>query len=349
MARTVQESIVLHAILPVNIKVRGSASEVKTYVFYDSRSGGCFLTEELREQLGKDGTSTQLQLRTEHGSGSVEAVVVKDLIITDTDGDNTVEISTAYTQPEILVNKEQIPTPEVVHQVKSLSGVTKEITQYRSDLEVRLLIRSNCPSALEPLEVVPGDRDGPFAMRVRHGWTASGPLEVKEGSDSVTSNRIMICPVEKVKDLSLEQSMQRMFEVDFNDRDMDPDARVYSQEDKKFLQIAQENMCIVDGHYELPLPFRNPNFQMLNNHEQAVKRAQWQKKMLRDERYWEDYANFMNELISKGFANKVPDDREPSEPGRQWYIPTHGVYNPHKPGKMRVVLNCSASFGGTSQ
>ena len=108
-------------------------------------------------------------------------------------------------------------------------------------------------------------------------------------------------------------------------------------------------MRIVDGHYELQLPFKNPNVQMQNNREQAVKRAQWQKKkMLCDEKYREDYVNFMNELLSKGYASKVPEDRETLESGRQWYIPTHGVYNPQKPGKIRVVLDCSARFGGTS-
>ena len=31
-----------------------------------------------------------------------------------------------------------------------------------------------------------------------------------------------------------------------------------------------------------------------------------------------------------------------------WYIPHHGVTHPSKPGKVRVVFNCSAEFGGTS-
>ena len=348
-AGTVQKSVVLHAILPVRVKVEGSASSVETYAFYDSGSDGCFLTEELRDQLGEEGTPTQLRLRTMHGSGCVDAVVVKNLIVTDINGDNAVDISIAYTQTEIPVSKEQIPTSETLSRVKSLSGVVSEIPRYRSDLQVGLLIGSNCPSALEPLEVVPGDRDGPFAMRLRHGWTVSGPLEVSEGSDCATSNRIMIRPTEKMKDLSLEQSIQRMFEADFNDRKVGPDAREYSQEDKKFLRITRENMRIVNGHYELPLPFKNPNVQMPNNREQAVKRAQWQKKkMLRDEKYREDYVTFMNELVSKGYASKVPEDREAPESGKQWYIPTHGVYNPRKPGKIRVVLDCSARFGGTS-
>ena len=34
--------------------------------------------------------------------------------------------------------------------------------------------------------------------------------------------------------------------------------------------------------------------------------------------------------------------------GKAWYIPHHGVYHPHKPGKIRVVFDCSATFKGLS-
>ena len=36
------------------------------------------------------------------------------------------------------------------------------------------------------------------------------------------------------------------------------------------------------------------------------------------------------------------------EAGKTWYIPHHGVIHPRKPGKVRVVFDCSAEFGGTS-
>ena len=30
--------------------------------------------------------------------------------------------------------------------------------------------------------------------------------------------------------------------------------------------------------------------------------------------------------------------------GKTWFIPHHGVYHPHKPGKVRVVFDCSAKY-----
>ena len=64
--------------------------------------------------------------------------------------------------------------------------------------------------------------------------------------------------------------------------------------------------------------------------------------MLKDEKYFNDYQKFMQDLIVKGYAEKVPDDELQKE--SVWYIPHHGVYHPNKPGKLRVVFDCSTEY-----
>jgi hypothetical protein len=66
-ATEVCSSPILHAILPVKICQQGGRKCVDTYAFYDNGSSGCFITEELRDQLGVTGVGTTLQLRTMHG------------------------------------------------------------------------------------------------------------------------------------------------------------------------------------------------------------------------------------------------------------------------------------------
>lgn len=53
---------------------------------------------------------------------------------------------------------------------------------------------------------------------------------------------------------------------------------------------------------------------------------------------------FMNDILSRGDAEKIPD--EEVEGRAAWYIPHHGVYHPQKPGKIRIVFDCSAKFQG---
>lgn len=54
----------------------------------------------------------------------------------------------------------------------------------------------------------------------------------------------------------------------------------------------------------------------------------------------------MNDIISRGDAEKVPEDETDGSP--EWYIPHHGVYHPQKPGKICVVFDYSAKFQKTS-
>lgn len=55
----------------------------------------------------------------------------------------------------------------------------------------------------------------------------------------------------------------------------------------------------------------------------------------------------MENVISKGHAEKVSIAELERLDGCLWYIPHHGVYHPKKQ-KIRVVFNCGASYQGTS-
>ncbi len=126
------------------------------------------------------------------------------------------------------------------------------------------------------------------------------------------------------------------------------DEKSNSREDEKFLAKIEKEITLVDGHYQLPLPFREDNVKMPNNRKQAEQRALWIKKKFADEQYKLDYVAFMNDIISKGYARKVSESRMKVEEGKTWYLPHHGVYHPKKPGKIRVVFDCSCSYKGTS-
>ena len=61
----------------------------------------------------------------------------------------------------------------------------------------------------------------------------------------------------------------------------------------------------------------------------------------------QDYVKFMNEVITN-WAEKIPDAELNLDNGNVNYVPHTGVYHPKKPGKIRVVFNCSAEFEGVS-
>ncbi|CAG2211230.1 unnamed protein product [Mytilus edulis] len=70
--------------------------------------------------------------------------------------------------------------------------------------------------------------------------------------------------------------------------------------------------------------------------------------MTKNQKFKDDYVSFMNNLFSKGFAEKVPITELNQDDGRVWYLPHHGIYHNKKPNKIRVVFDCSASYMGVS-
>ena len=99
----------------------------------------------------------------------------------------------------------------------------------------------------------------------------------------------------------------------------------------------------------MPLPFQGNTLKLPNNKSLALRGLDKLKtRMENDLKYRRDYAAFMQGIIKRGFAERVPHEQRSDDDGKSWYIPHHGVYHPQKPDKIRVVSNCSATFIGHS-
>ena len=117
-----------------------------------------------------------------------------------------------------------------------------------------------------------------------------------------------------------------------------------SVDDAKFMKIMEDGVKMVKKHYQIPLPFRNPNIQLPNNRYQAWQRLSYlQKRFNKNKEFEKGYVRYMEKIISKGYARK--STRE-AAPGKIWYLPHHGVYHPNKPGKIRVIFDHSADYKG---
>lgn len=62
------ESRVFHSIIPVMMKQKVFERAILTYCFLDNGSNGCFVTQELFEQLKLTGRESWLQMNTMHGA-----------------------------------------------------------------------------------------------------------------------------------------------------------------------------------------------------------------------------------------------------------------------------------------
>ncbi|GAA6102810.1 uncharacterized protein LOC121911178 [Tachysurus ichikawai] len=103
---------------------------------------------------------------------------------------------------------------------------------------------------------------------------------------------------------------------------------------------------IINGHYQLPLPFKKDNLTMPNNRHLAEQRTlALKRRFQKNSGFHKEYRAFMETVISSGHAELVPQNH--LENGKVWYIPHHCVFHPKK-GSLHVVFDCSAAYQGTS-
>ena len=205
--------------------------------------------------------------------------------------------------------------------------------------EVDLLIGANIPEALQSREVIPASNGGPYATRVDLGWVINGPTGRKQ--KYVPSSSFFL----KCKEIHPMCAVC----ADFADTPLS-DGLSMSRDDLKFMNNMEDSvMQCEDGHYQVSLTLRNLDLQMPANRSQAERRSLYLKRRFsKDAKFREDYVTFLEEVISEGFAEKVPPDVLKRSDGIVWFIPHHGVYHHKKPEKICVVFDCSAQFQGTS-
>ena len=94
----------------------------------------------------------------------------------------------------------------------------------------------------------------------------------------------------------------------------------------------------------MPLPFRDTMPPWPNNREMALQRLQHLKgRFCRDWSYHDQYSKFIKNMIDKGHAKKLTTE-DMGENKHVWYLPHHGVYQPRKQGKLRVIFEGSSRY-----
>ena len=118
-----------------------------------------------------------------------------------------------------------------------------------------------------------------------------------------------------------------------------------SKEDRYALQLLQNSKSVVDGHYQVALPWRTGAPQLKNNYEQArVRLSYLKRRLMKDSSLKSSYVDAVSSYTSQGHAEQVEPELESDT---KWYLPHHPVLHPHKP-KIRVVFDCGAEFAGNS-
>ncbi|XP_043205364.1 uncharacterized protein LOC122372337 [Amphibalanus amphitrite] len=342
-------------VVPVRIShAEHPEKEEVVYALLDPQSDACFVKESVATRICAKGEDVLLELRTMAGETTMKTTSMKNLIIRPLDSDTEIKMPATYSRKDIPAERHLIPRAETIDKWPHLKTVSEKLPPYFPGAEVGLLVGMNCPRAIKPRDIVQGDDEDPWAVKTDLGWSVVGPVQggYKEDSAcryvSVTVERRELCHFTfrvHAQEVNLMQ-IARMMDTDFQEPDVD---KKMSYEDQKFLNLMDEKMHQrEDGHFEAPLPLKDPALRFPNNRQAAERRLTGLKKRLnRDPSFRHEYEMYMDDMLKRGFSEPVPENELLLDNGKVWYVAHHGVYHPKKK-KLRVVFDCSDEYRGLS-
>ena len=358
-------------IIPVVVHHKNNPEQcITVYAMLDDCSQGTFIKESVLHSLyAAPIRNAIITVETLNSMETSQCSAVDNLVVTaipehqNRYQSKSFRLPTCYTQDAFPIDVNDIPSPVSLSHWPHLARVSKFLHKHEdSPLPIGLLIGANCPKVLEPHEVILSQDNGPYAFRSCLGWCIVGPVNSeKSAAKSIKCNTTVVrVPVKDastndvathhfaiantVKECVITSQLNEMYMHDFNE--VQPEKKALSGEDIEFLRQMDEGIMKEDnGHYGLPLPFRNLNVNMPNNRAQAVSRAEGslKKRMKGDQKFHSEYTDFMKKVFNEGYVKKVADSEK--EDANVWYIPHHAVYHPQKE-KIRVVFDCGARFQG---
>ena len=200
-----------------------------------------------------------------------------------------------------------------------------------------LLIGMDNSHILLPLEVRydPAAMESPYATRSVLGWALNGPASGTGDSDV---NAVSCLHV------TLEQQVNNLWDIENHDLD----EVFHSVEDRRVLNLWESDIKLENGHYTLPIPWKQGRPCLPNNKYIAMSRLESQVKRLNKNGLLSTYDENINQMVTKGYAERVPKSELLIDDGSVWYLPHHHVLLPAKPGKIRIVFDCAAKFRGVS-
>ena len=182
-----------------------------------------------------------------------------------------------------------------------LSGIPFDFTD--GNIQADLLIGMDNAHLLAPLNVRhdPRGNAGPYAILTPFDWTLNGRFECTSVMQSAVVNHV-----------SLEKQVENLWSIDNRDYYTKP----MSVTETHVLQLWDNKTEYIDGHYVVPVPWRDGCPSFPDNKFVAKRRLH----------------GLVYQLYKSGRLDKY----------------THGVVSESKPGKLRTVFDCAASLNGVS-
>ncbi|XP_045034645.1 uncharacterized protein LOC123475716 [Daphnia magna] len=202
----------------------------------------------------------------------------------------------------------------------------------------------------------PVGTDALFGLLTPFGWTCVGDLTLgtqqhdstvcRSNKPLMTVQKLCYLVQESPKEALLLRQVEKLWETE-SFPIVTPAQPLESTEDKLARKKLDATIQFDGARYEVGLPWVSDAIALPDNYNSALRRLfSIENKFVHNSNFAERYKAVIDDYVAKGFVRPLKESELKGTFGRNWYLPHHGVVNPRKPEKVRVVFDASAKYQG---
>ena len=318
-----------------------------TYALIDPGSTGTYVLDSISRFLDLEtGQQFDLDVQFMNLSRSFSVRPTAFKIAPYADNETQFEVKNVYTTTCLNIPPAKISDLNSICQSNSVLRHIKfpDIDKGR----IGVLLGTSCVQFTHALEWIRGSPNRPAGLRTELGWTIAGELMHRKRTKSSFRKNFVLFAATEIHRNDSDQFPTDMLEQywSIEKTASEPAESFLSDVDKEALQTL-ERTCRHNGErYEIGLPWKT-DVQLPNNYYAALNRVRpLEKRLTRNPELKKRFDETLTTDLEKQYVKPVVKQNPPPE--KIWYLPTHPVKNPNKPGKVRRVANAASKYKNES-
>ncbi|XP_055528075.1 uncharacterized protein LOC129720610 [Wyeomyia smithii] len=337
---------VLFRYVPVVLYGRGI--KVNTYAFLDDGSSLTLMDieDDLANELKLEGSPHPICLQWTGDTCRYEDSSCRVSIEISSTRNKAARfsLSDVHTVKQLKLLSQTLSFDELANKYRYLRGLPVE--SY-TNVRPRILIGINNWRVGHVLESKEGKENEPIAAKTRLGWMVFGTCSIDRYPVSAHYSYHISCNSCE-SDEQLHKSVKEFFSLDSLGI-VKMEKPIIGCDDERALVMMRSLATLQGNYYQTGLLWKYDCVMLPNNKSMAKKLILClERRMAREP----DLANAlrlkMKDYMEKGYARKLTTKELEQSHDRIWYLPVFPVFNPNKPGKLRIVWNAAAEVNGVS-
>ncbi|XP_055623761.1 uncharacterized protein LOC129767164 [Toxorhynchites rutilus septentrionalis] len=329
------------------VVIHDPSKSIKTFAFLDDGSSLTLVDSSLVQELKLQGETIPLCLKWTGNKRRMENDSMKlDLEISGTgEVQKKYRITGAHTVASLDLFHQTVDMQKLSDQYPYLQGIP--IESYKN-VQPRLLIGIDNANLTFPLKGREGKMHEPIATKTRLGWIIHGGSETIDALVGYHRHSVQPCPCSEQSDEMLQQAVRDYFSLDSLGV-YKSEKRLVSSEEQRAQEILQSLVQTNTGRYEVSLLWKFDKVRLPNSKPTALRRFHCLEARMKKQ---PELSNVLRakieDYLRKGYIRKLSQEELRTSHERVWYLPLFPVFNPNKPGKVRIVWDAAAKTNGVS-